>query len=128
MIDRALHRDNGCELSPSCLRCPLPVCKYDDPNWRRRTDLNARDTRIIELRAEGLTVQGIADVVGVSDRTVYRVLLLHKRGLIDLSRKPANAPREESDGPPLLSLDEFEQWQTIGAYDFTTEELYQEAA
>ena len=21
--------DNGCEYSPSCLKCPLPVCKYD---------------------------------------------------------------------------------------------------
>ena len=23
--------DDGCEYSPSCLQCPLPVCKYDDP-------------------------------------------------------------------------------------------------
>jgi len=22
--------DDGCEYSPSCLQCPLPVCKYDD--------------------------------------------------------------------------------------------------
>ena len=29
--------DDGCENSPSCLQCPLPVCKYDVPvgskNW-----------------------------------------------------------------------------------------------
>ncbi len=23
--------DDGCEYSPTCLRCPLPLCKYDDP-------------------------------------------------------------------------------------------------
>jgi len=23
--------DDGCEYSLSCLQCPLPVCKYDDP-------------------------------------------------------------------------------------------------
>ena len=28
--------DRGCELSRSCLRCPLPICKYDQPDWKRR--------------------------------------------------------------------------------------------
>ena len=23
------YRDDGCDVSPSCLRCPLPRCKYD---------------------------------------------------------------------------------------------------
>ena len=23
--------DDGCEYSPSCLQCRLPVCKYEDP-------------------------------------------------------------------------------------------------
>ena len=23
--------DDGCEYSSSCLQCPLPACKYDDP-------------------------------------------------------------------------------------------------
>jgi len=25
--------DDGCEYSPSCLQCPLPVCKYDAKKW-----------------------------------------------------------------------------------------------
>jgi len=33
--------DDGCEYCPSCLQCPLPVCKHDDPvgalRWVERT-------------------------------------------------------------------------------------------
>lgn len=25
-------RDTGCDLNPSCLACPLPVCRHDDPH------------------------------------------------------------------------------------------------
>jgi hypothetical protein len=36
-IDRAnkhehiIQIDNGCEVSPKCIECPLPACRYDDP-------------------------------------------------------------------------------------------------
>src|SRR3990167_704776 len=26
-----IYRDTGCKASPACLRCPLPVCRYDAP-------------------------------------------------------------------------------------------------
>jgi hypothetical protein len=26
--------DTGCDASPSCLRCPLPRCKFDEPPKR----------------------------------------------------------------------------------------------
>ena len=29
--ERYPYRDEGCEVSPSCLKCPLPQCKYDEP-------------------------------------------------------------------------------------------------
>ena len=25
------YEDTGCEVSDSCLDCPLPMCRYDDP-------------------------------------------------------------------------------------------------
>ncbi len=32
-VDRETFQDDGdCEASPSCLDCPLPQCKYDDPS------------------------------------------------------------------------------------------------
>ena len=29
-------RDTGCNLAPSCLRCPFEVCKYDRPAARAK--------------------------------------------------------------------------------------------
>jgi hypothetical protein len=29
------YRDEGCELFPSCLSCPLPQCRYDGPERRQ---------------------------------------------------------------------------------------------
>ena len=31
MGDIPYYPDTGCNLSPSCLECHLPACKYDDP-------------------------------------------------------------------------------------------------
>ena len=31
VVREAEYSDDGCEYSSSCLRCPLPRCRYDDP-------------------------------------------------------------------------------------------------
>ena len=72
--ENARFQDRGCDLSPSCLACPLPVCKYDDPSWIRRVDRQSRVNEIFSLREEGMTANDIAPLVGVSPRTVHRVL------------------------------------------------------
>ena len=69
------YRDDGCEVSPSCLRCPLPQCKHDEPGWYLRERRAQRDRTICRLRRrEGLTVNQLANRFGVSKRTVFRVL------------------------------------------------------
>ena len=62
-------RDKGCEVSPSCLDCPLAVCRYDahGRNWR--------NSAIRRQRRSGVKVQEIADHFGLSARTVHRVLV-----------------------------------------------------
>lgn len=67
------YRDTGCEIAPSCLRCPLPVCKYELPKRELRGQL-ARMARVAELRDAGMTVMAIAVQVGASKRTVQRDL------------------------------------------------------
>ena len=42
------YDDNGCDLYPSCLSCPLPQCRYDDPGWIQREDRRRRDVAVIE--------------------------------------------------------------------------------
>ena len=54
------YEDTGCEVSPSCLNCPLPRCKYDDPIWFQRHRRLARDLKVLTtMRLEGLTVENV---------------------------------------------------------------------
>ena len=68
-------RPDGCDVSPSCLNCPLPRCKYDDPGWIRRERRKKRDHAVIEARErEGLTVRQLTKRFRVSERTIFRIL------------------------------------------------------
>ena len=67
------YRDEGCDLSPSCLNCPLPRCIYERPRGKQKMRLEARAKRMAELR-RGKSLKEVAEVFGVSLRTVQRVL------------------------------------------------------
>lgn len=72
------YRDVGCEVSPSCLRCPLPQCRYDVPGGLRQILNEARDAEVARLRfQEGVPVNEIAARFGLSRRTVFRILSRH---------------------------------------------------
>ena len=76
------YRDDGCDVSPSCLRCPLPQCKHDEPGWYQRMQRVQRDRTISRLRRrEGLSVTQLARRFGVSKRTVFRALHRAKDGI-----------------------------------------------
>jgi hypothetical protein len=69
------YRDEGCELSPSCLNCPLPYCRYDHPGGLRHIRNRGRDSEIVRLRyRERLPINALARRFGVSRRTVFRIL------------------------------------------------------
>jgi hypothetical protein len=69
------YRDTGCELSPSCLRCPLARCKYDVPFSIVRIRHSARDREIALLRRKyGAPIDAIASTYGISRRQVFRIL------------------------------------------------------
>jgi DNA-binding CsgD family transcriptional regulator len=67
-------RDQGCEFYPSCLNCPLPRCVEDEPRGLQRLRMAARKKRMEELRRLGRSVKDIAELFGVSRRTVQRAL------------------------------------------------------
>ena len=69
------YRDEGCDLSPSCLNCRLPVCRYDCPFGTRRLRTLDRDEEIVRLRhRDRLPIDALADRFHVSRRTVFRIL------------------------------------------------------
>lgn len=114
--EHSTYVDTGCELASSCLECPLPRCKYDDPRWRRSHDLKARDARIIQLRQAGYTVKQIAAHIGVSDRTTYRVLLRDKRGEGKTETVEFTVHEEPEESSAVMSLEALEEWRPVSGY------------
>ena len=66
----------GCEVNPirfGCLSCPLPFCKYDDPDaYRNWQDRQHRRQVKAAMQAERLTVAQAAQKFGLTERTIYR--------------------------------------------------------
>ena len=63
--------DEGCEFAPSCLNCHLPVCKEDNYVAVRRA---VQQEQARSLRAQGLKVQEIAEVMGKGQKQIFRYL------------------------------------------------------
>ena len=70
----AVWRDTGCVVAPRCLECPLPVCRYDLHAGVRGSQSIARQAEIARMRAEGLSVESIGERLGISRRSVFRLL------------------------------------------------------
>ncbi len=66
------RRDQGCDLYPACLDCPLPRCRYDQRGRRVKKEL--RDEEIVSLKGQGQSAGELAQRFGVSRRTVQRIL------------------------------------------------------
>ncbi len=67
------YRDVGCDLHSACLTCPLPVCKEELKHGAASIRAHMRELQISLLRSEGRTVEWIAEVMGISVRTVCRL-------------------------------------------------------
>ena len=69
-----IYQDTGCEESHSCLACPFPQCKYDDPVWFRRYRRLERDRVVLStMRREGLPVAEAAERFSVTVRSIFRI-------------------------------------------------------
>lgn len=86
------YRDDGCDISESCLDCPLPRCRYEEPGGLRALLNEQRDRQILTLRLKGVPVDKLADHFGISRRTVFRV--------IGMTKAPAPRRRIEEDFEP----------------------------
>ena len=73
--ERYPYRDDGCEVAPACLQCPLPRCKYDEPRLILRFRRDQRDQEVVRIwRAEQLSVSALAQRFNLSTRTITRAL------------------------------------------------------
>lgn len=69
------YEDTGCEVSLSCLNCPLPQCKYDDPAWFQHYQRLSKDLIVLTaMQSENLTVDEAAERFSVTVRTIFRIM------------------------------------------------------
>lgn len=81
-------QDDGCEVAPHCLNCPLPRCRYDEPSGLRSIERIRLHSGIIQARQEGLPVDAIAERFDVSRRSVFRVLKEQRESKRDYAEAP----------------------------------------
>lgn len=69
------YRDRGCDLSSSCLKCPLPRCRHDVQAQYTRSARMLRDKEIFrQRRRAGKSVARIAREFNLSKRTIQRII------------------------------------------------------
>jgi hypothetical protein len=77
--------DAGCEVSDSCLNCPLPRCKYDDPVWYQKHRRLAKDLKVLTvMRTEKLSVEEAAERFSVTVRTIFRIMRRSREDALNL--------------------------------------------
>jgi len=76
------YRDDGCEVAPHCLECPLAVCKYDNSRRSNGLDEDDWERRNVSMMADFKKTENAAATAmhfGVSIRTVHRIAALAAR-------------------------------------------------
>lgn len=71
LVEMDEYVDEGCDLAPRCLECPLPACKYD--LGRKQGASVLKEQEIARHLAAGLSVDETAAAMGMSRRSVYRL-------------------------------------------------------
>ena len=67
--------DEGCDLFPSCLHCPLPRCRYDEELGGKYVAKRLRDSELLKQRIRtGKSVAELAESFGLSKRTIQRII------------------------------------------------------
>ena len=96
------YRDVGCELHPHCLTCPLPVCKEEATQGVRSIRAHMRGLQVALLRSEGYTVEWIAQVMGITERSVWKALEKSRNTelsrLTDTNRRSTMSIAAQSNG------------------------------
>jgi hypothetical protein len=92
------YEDTGCEVSPSCLHCPLPRCKYDDPAWYQKHRRLAKDLKVLTImQLEDLTVEEAAERFSVTVRTIFRIMRRCREASVDLEDEELQAFADAAD-------------------------------
>lgn len=68
------YRDLGCEVSPACLECPLPVCRYEVRGGLPALQRRPRDAELLDAYRKGAGIDLLCRQFSLSRRSVFRIL------------------------------------------------------
>ena len=87
MLVESLYQDTGCSDFASCLNCPLPMCKYDDPDGVRIYRRQIKDRQVATAYAAdpNRNVNKLAERFQLTERSIYRILSRARREQPDLA-------------------------------------------
>jgi len=72
--DYKSYPDRGCEYAPSCLNCPFPKCKFEEPWGIIKAKRRTRNEEIRQRFKEGQSISDLVKAFGVSQRIVQRAV------------------------------------------------------
>jgi len=96
--EETVYGDTGCDLSPSCLSCPLERCAEDGPRGRQRVRQRSMSATVESLLDMGYTQAQIGRMLGVSDRTVGRYKNLYPSRDNDKQRQEPSTAADKKGG------------------------------
>lgn len=72
--EHAQYQDFGCEVSPTCVTCPLPVCRYELPGGLASVQRRPRNSEVVDLHRRGVSVERLSQQFSLSRRSIFRIL------------------------------------------------------
>ena len=68
------YRDDGCEISTTCLECPLPKCRHDDSGFYNvYSNLAKHGFLIFDLMYSQLSVKSLSKQYNITERQIFRI-------------------------------------------------------
>ena len=111
--------DAGCEVSSTCLSCPLSRCKHDDPQWYMAIRRFGPSLRLYaEMQRDHLSVSAAAFRFGMQPRSITRIKARVREALgaeLDLTDQdllilsalpPMHRPKSQDHRPRSTSREE----------------------
>jgi AraC-like DNA-binding protein len=99
------YTDDGCDVHPKCLECPLIICKYDDIKpylaWKKRRQEN----RMRVVIDTATTMKEAAQILGITERHAYRIKNGHQRApSFKTAKRIQEVAREIANGDSLRTI------------------------
>ena len=91
------YPDTGCDRAPSCIACPLALCKHDDPTYYGRANRRRRNQDIFDERMAGAQVQDLAKKYSISTRSIHRAVQFTRDGLYSDEELPGSTVTDLED-------------------------------